>query len=107
MEAGLKHSVRSNWSDAVLICAKCSKRVGGGFGPKGRTPLAKALRKFLGLKKGRKAPLGIVEVKCLGVCPRYAVTVVNGGAPGEWMLVRPGSDVAQVAAAVTAGDQAA
>ena len=107
MEAGLKHSVRSNWSDAVLICAKCSKRVGGGFGPKGKTPLAKALRKFLGLRKGRKAALGIVEVKCLGVCPRYAVTVVSGSEPGEWMLVRPGSDIAQVAAAVTARDQPA
>ena len=29
---------------------------------------------------GRKAAAGIIEVNCLGVCPRGAVTVVNGAA---------------------------
>jgi predicted metal-binding protein len=90
-------SVRSDWSNTLLVCKKCSKRAGGGFGPKGRTPLAKALRKHLDLKKGRKATLGIVEVKCLGVCPRDAVTVVNGKAPGEWALVKAGADLDAVA----------
>ncbi|NIJ20446.1 putative metal-binding protein [Sphingomonas naasensis] len=93
----MKHSVRSNWSNTVLVCAKCSKKLGGGFGPKGKTPLAKALRKQLGLKKGRKAAAGIVEVKCLGVCPRGAVTVVNGAASREWLLVPEGADVDAVA----------
>ena len=41
----VKTEVRSNWSNAVLVCAKCSKRVGGGFGPKRRTALSKALRR--------------------------------------------------------------
>jgi len=93
----LKTGVRSNWSNTVLVCAKCSKRLGGGFGPRGRTPLAKALRKHLGLKKGRKAASGIVEVKCLGVCPRGAVTVVNGAASREWLLVPEGADLDAVA----------
>lgn len=93
MEARLKHHVRSNWSNAVLVCAKCSKKLDGGFGPKGKTPLAKALRKHLGLKKGRKAASGIVEVKCLGVCPRGAVTVINGSASREWLLVPEGADL--------------
>jgi len=93
----LKTGVRSNWSNTVLVCAKCSKRLGGGFGPRGRTPLAKALRKQLGLKKGRKAASGIVEVKCLGVCPRGAVTVVNGAASREWLLVPEGADLDAVA----------
>jgi len=93
----LKQHVRSNWSNAVLVCAKCSKKLDGGFGPRGRTPLAKALRKQLGLKKGRKAAAGIVEVKCLGVCPRGAVTVVNGAAAREWLLVPEGADVGAVA----------
>ncbi len=97
MAAGLKHHVRSNWSNAILVCAKCSKRLDGGFGPKGRQPLAKALRKHLGLKKGRKGDAGIVEVKCLGVCPRGAVTVVNGRASREWLLVRAGADLDAVA----------
>ncbi|MCX8474666.1 MAG: (2Fe-2S) ferredoxin domain-containing protein [Sphingomonas sp.] len=93
----MKRSVRSNWSNTVLVCSKCSKKLGGGFGTKGRTPLAKALRKHLGLKKGRKGAAGIVEVKCLGVCPRGAVTVVNGAASREWLLVPEGADLDAVA----------
>ena len=97
MEARLKTGIRSNWSNAVLVCAKCSKKLDGGFGPKGRTPLAKALRKHLGLKKGRKGAAGIVEVKCLGVCPRGAVTVVNGAQSRDWLLVPEGGDLDAVA----------
>ena len=97
MEARLKAHVRSNWSNTILVCSKCSKKLDGGFGPKGKTSLAKALRKQLGLKKGRKAAAGIVEVKCLGVCPRGAVTVVNGAQSREWLLVPEGADVGAVA----------
>ena len=97
MEARLKTGIRSNWSNAVLVCAKCSKKLDGGFGPKGKTPLAKALRKHLGLKKGRKSAAGIVEVKCLGVCPRGAVTVVNGAQSRDWLLVPEGADLDAVA----------
>jgi predicted metal-binding protein len=104
----LKGIVRSNWSNTVLVCVKCSKKLHGGFGPKGKTPLAKALRKSAGLKKGRKGAAGIVEVKCLGVCPRGAVTIVNGRQPGEWALVPAGADVEAVAEqlGLTAADQA-
>lgn len=97
-------TVRSNWADAILVCAKCSKKLDGGFGPKGRTPLGKALRKHLQLKKGRKAVAGIVEVKCLGVCPRGAVTVVNGARSCEWLLVPEGADVVAVAGSLGLGD---
>lgn len=91
-------TVRAQWDDAILVCAKCSRRLDGGFGPKGRTPLAKALRKHLHLKKGRKARAGIVEVSCLGVCPRGAVTVVDGASAREWRLVPAGADLERVAA---------
>lgn len=84
----------------MLVCAKCSKRVAGGFGPKGRTPLAKALRKHLDLKKGRKGEAGIVEVRCLDVCPRDAVVVVNGSASPVWHLVRPGTDLDEIATSI-------
>jgi predicted metal-binding protein len=99
VEARLK-PVRSNWANAVLVCSKCSKKLDGGFGPSGRTPLAKALRKHLGLKKGRKGAAGIVEVKCLGVCPRGAVAVVNGAKAREWMLVPGGAGLHEVAEAL-------
>lgn len=92
-----KPHVRSNWERTILVCAKCSKKLDGGFGPKGKQSLAKALRKHLGLKKGRKAEAGIVEVKCMGVCPRGAVTVIDAGGPREWLLVPKGADLEGVA----------
>ena len=83
--------VTSRWNDALLVCGKCTKRVGGGFGPKRKTRLAKLRRSRLG--KGRKAPLGVVETKCLDVCPRNGVVVVDTRRPGEWRIVTPGSEV--------------
>jgi len=96
----VKSQLRANWSNAILVCSKCSKKIGGGFGPKGKQPLAKALRKHLALKKGRKSPVGIVEVKCLGVCPKDAVTVVNTREADVWQLVRAGADLDEVAQAL-------
>ena len=88
--------VSANWGSAALVCAKCTKKVGGGFGDKGKTPLVKALRKLHG--KGRKASIGAVPVKCLGICPKGAVTVIDTRKPREWMIVRAGTPVEQVAA---------
>jgi len=89
----MKDHVRSNWRNAVLVCRKCAKKLDGGFGPRGDERLGKALRKHLALGKGRKAGAGIVEVDCLGICPKGAVTVVNGAESREWLLVRPGADL--------------
>ena len=80
-------TVRSDWQGALLVCGKCSKKIGGGFGDDGKTSLAKALRRMLGLKKGRRSGLGVVESKCLGVCPKNAVVVVDSRAAGEWLVV--------------------
>lgn len=93
----MKDQVRSNWQNAVLVCRKCSKKLDGGFGPDGGERLAKALRKHLALKKGRKAAAGIIEVNCLGACPKGAVTVVNGAQARDWLLVRRGADLDELA----------
>ena len=97
---GLKDRVRSNWDHAVLVCRKCSRKLDGGFGPDRDERLVKAFRRHLSLKKGRKAAAGIVEVNCLGVCPKGAVTVVNGARSREWLLVRPGDDLDALAEAL-------
>ncbi len=99
-------TVKSGWETAILVCRKCSKRVGGGFGAKGKTSLAKALRRHIGAKKGRKAKAGIVEVKCLSVCPKKAVTVVHAYALLNWHLVKPGTPVADIDAALGLQDAA-
>lgn len=93
----VKHLVKSNWSTALLVCAKCSKRMGGGFGKKGKQSLAKALRQQLGVRRFRKSTVGVVEVKCLGVCPRGAVTLVDARDTGNWRLVQGGADLAALA----------
>ena len=94
----MKQSVRSDWQAVVLVCGKCSRKVKGGFGADGRTTLDKALRAFIGKGKGRKAGMGAYEVPCLKVCPKHAVTVVDGARPGKWLIVPVGTPVAHVAA---------
>ncbi|MGE0597613.1 MAG: hypothetical protein AB7P07_14715 [Hyphomonadaceae bacterium] len=93
-------SAKSKWSEAVLICRRCGKRAGGGFGRKGKQSLRKVLREALGLKKGRRARIGLVEVDCLKLCPKGAVTVVLGSAPGKMHAVPVGMSAAKVAEAL-------
>lgn len=81
----------------VLVCSKCSKKLGGGFGKKGNRPLAKELRKLADGRKGRKADLLVVETGCLKLCPKGAVVAVNAAAPDKWLLVPPHTDVKAVA----------
>lgn len=102
MAPEMKLFARADWSNAVLVCAKCSKRLDGGFGRKQRQSLAKVLRKRIGGGKGRHARVGVVEVKCLGVCPRGAVTVVDARHPGRWRLVPRGDDLDALVAAIGA-----
>ena len=92
----MKTHVRARWERAILVCAKCEKKVKGGFGPDGRQALSKALAKRNGGGKGRKALLGVIATKCLKVCPKGAVTVVDAGRPGEWLIVPKGTPIAEV-----------
>lgn len=100
MEARNLKTVRSEWSRTLMVCAKCSKKVGGGFGAKGKQSLAKVLRKELGIKTGRKAAMGIIEVKCLKVCPKGAVTVVDSRDSHHWQLVAAGAPIDTVVEAL-------
>ncbi|MDF7776772.1 (2Fe-2S) ferredoxin domain-containing protein [Sphingomonas sp. AOB5] len=90
----------ANWSHTVQVCAKCTKRLGGGFGPRRRTPLAKTLRNYLKSRKDRGRGTGIVETRCMGVCPRGAVTVLNGAESRDWLLIPAGTPVEAVAEAL-------
>jgi hypothetical protein len=89
--------IRADWIEAVLVCRKCTRKLGGGFGKDGTAKLARLLRKELnGKAKGRKARVGVVEVGCLNVCPKQAVTVVRAATPGEWAVVPAGTPVRRV-----------
>jgi predicted metal-binding protein len=88
-------SLPSRWRASVLVCARCEKKLGGGFGGDGRKPLSKLLRKLAG-GKGRKADFGVIPVKCLKICPKRAVTVVTGANPRDWLIVPGGTPVDEV-----------
>jgi predicted metal-binding protein len=81
----------------VLVCSKCSKKLGGGFGRKGSKPLAKELRKLAGAGKGRKSDLLVLETACLKLCPKGAVVVMDAAKPESWLIVPAQTDVQAVA----------
>ena len=90
---------RSDWTEVVLVCRKCSKKLDGGFGEDGDQRLAKALRKSLktwGGGKGRKAKVGVIEVGCFDVCPKNAVVAVRASRPGDWLVVPRGASTKAV-----------
>ncbi|PHY17127.1 (2Fe-2S) ferredoxin domain-containing protein [Caulobacter sp. BP25] len=89
--------VKAEWTEVVLVCRKCSKKLKGGFGENGDQKLAKALRKALGAKgTGRKSGSAVIEVDCLDVCPKGAVVVVRGSRPREWAIVPRGTAISAV-----------
>jgi predicted metal-binding protein len=90
----MKTKIRANWSHAVLVCRKCSKKLtkkDQGFGPDDK-PLAKALRAEVGGGKTRKATVGVIEVPCLDICPKRGVVVIDSRCPEEWRIVSPDAD---------------
>ena len=92
----MKLRIRAQWERAILVCAKCEKKLGGGFGADGRHPLSKCLAKRNGGGRGRKARLGVVATRCLKVCPKGAVTVVDAGRPRDWLIVPKGTPLEEV-----------
>ncbi|WP_404710665.1 (2Fe-2S) ferredoxin domain-containing protein [Sphingomonas sp. MMS24-J13] len=93
-----KQMVKADWQAAIIVCAKCTRRIGGGFGEKERTSLIKALRKLGNRKKGRKANLGLVETGCLKICPKNAVVAINGARPRDWIIIPRGTSTSDAAA---------
>ncbi|PZU08621.1 (2Fe-2S) ferredoxin domain-containing protein [Sphingomonas sp.] len=95
----MRRSVPSKWAAAVIVCAKCEKKLGGGFGKDGKQRLSKLLAKRAGGGKGRKAALvGVITAKCMKLCPKRAVTVIDGAHPDEWLIVPGGTPVEEVEA---------
>jgi predicted metal-binding protein len=87
--------IPTGWRNVVFICRKCSKKLDGGFGADGTQSLRGALRDGL-RARGRRGEVGLIEVGCLGVCPKGAVTVGLASAPGELLVVGRGADAGAV-----------
>ena len=80
-----------------MVCGKCSRKLHGGFGKKGKHGLAEVLKDTL-KAAGRRREVRVVEVGCLGLCPKKAVSAVSSARPDEVVVVPAGADGAAVLA---------
>ena len=58
----------------------------GGYGPKGNDTLRSALRTELS-SKGLRRQVRIIETRCMGICPKKAVTALNAANPDTVLTV--------------------
>ncbi len=91
-------TAKTRWKDVVLVCRKCSKKLGGGFGPDGDKTLKKALRKYFKSTGGAEAELAVRHTGCFDVCPKNAVVAVNASNPKALLIVPAGADLFEVKA---------
>ncbi|MGE4048769.1 MAG: hypothetical protein AB7F35_28205, partial [Acetobacteraceae bacterium] len=67
----------------------------GGFGPKGKDDLKSTLRRaFRDAGHGRE--IRIIETRCLGICPKKAVTTISAGSPGTMFVVPAKTPVEEI-----------
>jgi hypothetical protein len=83
------------WRTVVVVCRKCGKKLGGGFGRKGKESLLDVLRQVL-RDAGRRRDVRICETSCLGLCPKHGVTAFNATIPGIIHVLPAGMDGAEV-----------
>ncbi len=87
----------TQWDQVVLVCKKCSKKLHGGFGLDGKETLARALKHAL-RQAGRRRAMRVIETKCLGLCPKGAVTVLPASRPGALLTVPKATPAADLLA---------
>ena len=83
------------WKTILLLCGKCARKLDGGYGHKRKETLRSVLRAAL-REAGHGREVRIVETRCLGICPKKAVTAVNASHPGEIFVVPAGMPVEEI-----------
>jgi predicted metal-binding protein len=89
----MPHPVRSRptpWNTVILLCGKCARKMKGGYGRKGKETLRAALRAEL-TAKGFKRAVRIIETRCIGICPKKAVTALNASRPDKILTIPKGT----------------
>ena len=74
------------WQSIILLCGKCARKLDGGYGPEKDATLRSALRMAL-KDAGHRRDVRIIETRCMGICPKKAVTAVNASRPGTIFVV--------------------
>jgi hypothetical protein len=83
------------WKRVILVCGKCSRKLGGGFGSKGEDSLRTVLRAELKVQ-GYGRSVRIIETRCMGICPKKAVTMLDAGRPGTLYTMPEGKPAAEI-----------
>jgi hypothetical protein len=91
------------WRVVFVVCRKCGKKLGGGFGRKGKDSLRDVLRESL-RETGRRRDVRVCETSCLGVCPKAGVTALNATRPGVVHVIPAGADGAAAMGVLLGGD---
>ncbi|MGD0108970.1 MAG: hypothetical protein ABSC06_33805 [Rhodopila sp.] len=78
------------WCEVIILCRKCGKKCGGGFGPKRKDSLKTVLRQAL-RDTGRRRQIRVMETSCLGICPKNGVTALNATRPGAIHVIKAGA----------------
>jgi predicted metal-binding protein len=74
------------WQSIILLCGKCARKLDGGYGPEKDATLRSALRMAL-KDAGHRRDVRITETRCMGICPKKAVTAVNASRPGTIFVI--------------------
>ena len=88
-------TIPTEWDHVILVCRKCCKKLHGGFGRNGAESLSRALKTEL-RATGRRKTIRVVETKCLGLCPKGAVTLLPASAPGAMLTVPAATPAADI-----------
>lgn len=89
------------WQTVLLLCGKCARKMDGGYGPEKKQTLRSALRSEL-KAQGHSRSVRIIETRCMGLCPKKAVTALNASAPTRLLTIPRGTPVVEALAQVMA-----
>jgi hypothetical protein len=85
------------WKTVILLCGKCTRKMDGGYGSKGKDTLRTAMREALRVR-GHRRDVRIIETRCMGICPKKAVTGLNASRPGRILTIPKGAATDEVMA---------
>ena len=91
------------WHTVILLCGKCARKMKGGYGRKGKETLRTALRAEL-KARGYKRGVRIIETRCMGICPKKAVTALNARRPDRILTIPKGTGVDEALALLISTD---
>jgi predicted metal-binding protein len=80
------------WKTVILLCGKCARKMDGGYGPNGKEKLRTVLREAF-RENDHRRDVRIIETRCMGICPRKAVTALNASRPARLLTIPKGTAV--------------